>query len=57
MRLFLVYWSVVLAYLDAGTGSMIIQAAVAAIVTIPFLLRSYIRRAIARVRGDRTEQG
>jgi hypothetical protein len=57
MRLFLVYWSMVLAYLDAGTGSMIIQAAVAAIVTIPFLLRSYIRRAIARVRGDRTERG
>lgn len=54
MRSFLVYWSVVAAYLDPGAGSMLIQGVVAVLVTVPFMLRSSIRRAISRVRGDRS---
>ena len=57
MRLFLVYWSLFLGYLDAGTGSMIVQGVVAALVTIPFLLRNSIRRAVSRVRRDRSDKG
>lgn len=57
MRLFVVYWSLVLGYLDAGTGSMIVQGVVAALVTIPFLLRNSIRRAASRVRRDRSDKG
>ena len=57
MRLFLIYWSLVLGYLDAGTGSMIVQGVVAALVTVPFLLRNSIRRAVSRVRRDRTDKG
>lgn len=57
MRLFLVYWSLFLGYLDAGTGSMIVQGVVAAIVTVPFLLRNSIRRAVSRVRRDRSDKG
>ena len=57
MRLFLVYWSLVLGYLDAGTGSMIVQGVVAALVTVPFLLRNSIRRAVSRVRRDHTDKG
>ena len=57
MRFFLVYWSLFLGYLDAGTGSMIVQGVVAAIVTIPFLLRNSIRRAVSRVRRDRSDKG
>ena len=57
MRLFLVYWSLVLGYLDAGTGSMIVQGVVAALVTVPFLLRNSIRRAVSRVRRDRSDKG
>lgn len=57
MRLFLIYWSLVLGYLDAGTGSMIVQGVVAALVTVPFLLRNSIRRAVSRVRRDRSDKG
>ena len=40
-----------LAYIDAGTGSMILQGAIAAIVTIPFILRNQIGRAVHFVRS------
>lgn len=40
-----------LAYIDAGTGSMILQGAIAAIVTVPFILRNQIGRAIHFVRS------
>jgi hypothetical protein len=40
-----------LAYIDAGTGSMILQGAIAAIVTVPFILRTQIGRAIHAVRS------
>jgi hypothetical protein len=40
-----------LAYIDAGTGSMILQAAIAALVAVPIILRSQISRAIQVVRS------
>jgi hypothetical protein len=45
----------VLAYLDATTGTLIIQTIIAAAVAIPFILRTQLSRAIAvfRKRGDR----
>jgi hypothetical protein len=41
----------VLAYIDAGSGSLIIQAVIATIVAIPFFFRSQIGRAVRFVRG------
>ena len=47
-----------LAYIDPGSGSLIIQAAIAAIVAVPFFFREQIRRVIRAVRrtggGDPT---
>jgi hypothetical protein len=40
-----------LAYIDAGTGSMILQGAIAAIVAVPFLLRTQVGRAVHAVRS------
>jgi hypothetical protein len=40
-----------LGYIDAGTGSMILQGAIAAIVAVPFILRTQIGRAINVVRS------
>jgi hypothetical protein len=42
----------VLAYIDAGTGSMIMQVAIAAILAIPFFLRNQIGRAARFLRGQ-----
>ena len=39
-----------LAYIDPGSGSLVIQAAIAAVVAIPIFLRSQIARAIHAVR-------
>jgi hypothetical protein len=39
------------AYLDPGSGSLIIQAIIAALIAIPFVFRQAIRNAIARIRG------
>ncbi len=41
----------VLAYIDPGSGSLIIQAVIAAIVAAPFVLRQQIGRAVRRFRG------
>jgi hypothetical protein len=38
------------AYIDPGSGSLIIQAVIAAIIAIPILLRSQIGRAIRTLR-------
>jgi hypothetical protein len=38
------------AYIDPGSGSLIIQAVIAAIIAIPILLRSQIGRVIRKVR-------
>ena len=41
----------ILAYIDAGSGSLIIQALIAAIVAAPFVLRQQISKAYRRLRG------
>ncbi len=43
-----------LAYIDAGSGSLIIQAVIATLVAIPFFFRTQIARVARTVRGDRT---
>jgi hypothetical protein len=40
----------VLAYIDPGSGSLIIQAAIAAVVAIPFFFRTQIARLARAVR-------
>ena len=39
------------AYIDPGSGSLIIQAVIAAIIAVPIFLRSHIGRAVRSVRG------
>jgi hypothetical protein len=43
-----------LAYIDPGSGSLIIQVAIATIVAIPIFFRTQLTRVVNRVRG-RTE--
>ena len=38
------------AYIDPGSGSLIIQAVIATIIAIPIFLRSQIGRAVGRFR-------
>ncbi len=40
----------VFAYIDPGAGSLIIQALIAAAVSVPFFFRNAIRSTIARLR-------
>jgi hypothetical protein len=44
--------SFILAYVDPGSGSLIIQALIASLVALPFLLRRQMARVVAVVRGD-----
>jgi hypothetical protein len=45
-----------LAYIDPGSGSLIIQAVIAAVLAIPFFFRQQIGRFVRAVRrGDSTE--
>ena len=45
-----------LAYIDPGTGSLVLQAVIAGIVAVPFFLRHHIRRFIGVVRrGQRRD--
>ena len=39
-----------LAYLDPGSGSLILQVVIATILAVPFFLRSQIRRVVGKVR-------
>ena len=41
----------VLAYLDPGSGSLLIQALIAAALTAPFVLRRQLKAGIDRLRG------
>jgi hypothetical protein len=43
-------FDMVFGYIDAGSGSMIVQALIAALATIPFFLRHQIARVVAVVR-------
>jgi hypothetical protein len=45
----------VFAYLDPGAGSLVIQAILAAALTVPFFLRTQLSSFVARVRGKRPE--
>jgi len=48
------------AYIDPGSGSLIIQAVIAAVIAIPIFLRSQIGRAVRTVRrsdDERTTHG
>jgi hypothetical protein len=40
-----------LAYIDPGSGSLIIQAVIATLVAVPLLLRHQLGRLLAVVRG------
>ena len=40
-----------LAYIDAGTGSMVVQVVIAAIIAVPFILRTQLGRGANFVRG------
>ncbi len=40
-----------LAYIDPGSGSLAIQAVIAALVAAPFVLRHQIGRVVNRLRG------
>ena len=45
----------IFAYIDPGSGSMLIQVAIAGVLAVPFFLRSTIARGIQRLRGRRVE--
>jgi hypothetical protein len=46
-----------LAYIDPGAGSLVIQALIAAVVSIPFLFRSAIRSTVQRFRRTPSSAG
>ena len=41
----------ILAYIDPGSGSLLLQAILAAILSVPFFLRHRIGGALERLRG------
>lgn len=45
----------VFAYIDPGAGSLVIQAIIAALVSVPFFFRNAIRSTIGRLRGKPTD--
>lgn len=45
-----------LAYIDPGSGSLIIQAAIAAVIAIPIFFRTQITRLARVVRGSREDK-
>jgi hypothetical protein len=46
----------VLAYIDPGSGSLIIQAVIATLIAIPFFFRQQIARIARTVRGDQSSE-
>jgi hypothetical protein len=44
-----------LAYIDPGSGSLIIQAVIATIVAVPFFLRHHISRFVRAIRGEKVD--
>lgn len=40
-----------LAYIDPGSGSLIIQAVIATVVAIPFFFREQVARIVRAIRG------
>ena len=47
----------VFAYIDPGAGSLVIQAIIAGIVSIPFFFRNAIRSTVGRFRRKPTDGG
>jgi hypothetical protein len=47
----------VLAYIDAGSGSLIVQALIAALVAAPFIFRQQLGRVARRLRGEHPTDG
>ena len=45
-----------IAYIDPGSGSLIIQAAIATLIAIPIFFRAQIGRILHTVRGPKEEQ-
>ena len=45
-----------LAYIDPGSGSLIIQAAIAAAIAIPIFFRTQIARIVHTVRGPKEDK-
>lgn len=45
----------ILAYIDPGSGSLIIQAAIATVVAIPFFFRQQIGRVLRAVRRGQND--
>ena len=44
-----------LAYIDAGSGSMLIQVILAGVLAVPFFFRRVISDGLRRLRGERSE--
>jgi hypothetical protein len=42
----------VFAYIDPGSGSLILQALIAGVLTLPFVFRNAVRRTVARLKGQ-----
>jgi hypothetical protein len=47
----------VLAYIDPGSGSLAIQALIAALIAAPLVLRTQIARIVQRLRGGPVAAG
>jgi hypothetical protein len=45
----------ILAYIDPGSGSLIVQVVIASFLAVPFFLRAQIRHGIAAIRGRRPD--
>lgn len=43
----------ILAYIDPGAGSLVIQALIAGLLSVPFFFRRAIRTGLQRLRGSR----
>ena len=44
-----------LLYIDPGAGSLVIQAIIAAVISVPFFFRNAIRNGMRRLRGEPAE--
>lgn len=44
--------SIILAYIDPGAGSLVIQAAIATLVAAPIVFRQQLGRIVRRIRGS-----
>ena len=44
-----------LAYIDPGAGSLIVQAVIATLIAVPFFLREQIARVVRGLKRDKTD--